>query len=575
MSFHYAKSFIYHRLLGTCCIRIGGMTHNMATAPKRGQTWGYYRSSNKCLRLSSPPTGEPGKHFKNAQENKMTAEKGDRLPLSDEKGLNGNIAASRTLGGADKSQTNVTSGSQYSKRELDFPNGDEPGRLGVPRDVHISVSFHDIEAPWSVSRTIALHALGMLASVALWTGASLVPFGPIYAEYGARVSGLVFTATNIPISIAISLVTVFWIRELFSVGIDVWSRTTWWPVLAYAGYNVFAYGIFAMVKLFPVPFLPIYGGGTAYSVVPPLVIYMTGLPKSIIATPGFWKKFVSSIVISGALNVYWFVLFAFYYCFIRMPQSTILQMILLVIVKMFTEFFIAVQIKLVSNVAKSLGHKEAENIGTLAKLLTECAFETYAFLVIPDMEGWAVFSFWLGLDIILLVLEIYSDYEEVIARWITKLTGAKPKPPVDHDEEIRVRVKHCLVSIHAKIFGTLVFTALLLAWRFGPNSTWYPLFSSLSVHVIKDSLLKAWISLVLIVVAGFGLMLALQYRGIDWRLFGNQFFRRYMPIFWGIYLCAPIFPYTHMGIHWYSIEYMLDTANGINWLDTAQFIGRG
>lgn len=57
--------------------------------------------------------------------------------------------------------------------------------------------------------------------------------------------------------------------------------------------------------------------------------------------------------------------------FISMRQSTGLQILVLAVIKLFTMVFMGIEIKLVHAVAHSLGHAEGENIGALAKLLTE------------------------------------------------------------------------------------------------------------------------------------------------------------------------------------------------------------
>ncbi|KNC99103.1 uncharacterized protein SPPG_06047 [Spizellomyces punctatus DAOM BR117] len=370
---------------------------------------------------------------------------------------------------------------------------------------------------------------------------------------------------NLPISIAISLSTVFWIRELFGLSIRWWSKDTWWPVLAYMVWNFIVYSIFALIPLFPVPFMPVYGGGLAYSVVPPLITYLFCLPTHVKAQPDFLKKFASSIIVSGSLNVYWFVLFGFYFAFINTPNTTGLQIMLLAIIKIFTVVFGGIQVKLVHSVARLLGHKEGENIGALAKLFIETAFETYIFLVIPDMHDWAVFGFWLALDISCLFLELFHKYEtalDIVLSRFGRLKISHLGSSEDLEETIRVRTKHYLVSVVSKVFGTCVFSTLLATWYYGPNKEWYPIFASFPEAVVTDAIFKAWLALAAILIHLMGTLAVFRYRGVPVAKYARQFFGRYAPLFVGIYLCAPIFPFTHMGKHWYCLEYMWEVVHG-------------
>ncbi|KAI9001884.1 hypothetical protein BC832DRAFT_122963 [Gaertneriomyces semiglobifer] len=401
----------------------------------------------------------------------------------------------------------------------------------------------------SAKYIIAFNILAISLSIALWTGSSLIPHAKLHAAKGPRVSGVIFAVTSLPINVAIAFVTVFWIREMFQVEIRWFSWTTWAPVLAYGLWDVFVYAIFGLIGLFPVPFLPIYGGGLAYCVVPPLIVYMYGLPASVKSQPNFLRKFASSIVISGCLNFYWFLLFAFYFGFISVPAETGPQILVLTVVKTFTLVFTSVQIKLVHGVAKSLGHPNAEDVAALGKLLTECAFEAYIFLVIPDMHDWAVFGFWIALDIACLILELFHRYETSVDFVLHRLF---PKQihrlgsTHDLDQGIRIRIKHCLVSVVAKIFGTLIFTFLCVAFKYGPNSEWYPLLSTFPDDVIHDAMMKAWIALAVILLVAGSCLSVSHLKGRPLAKFAGQLFGRYHYLFMAIYLCAPIFPFTHM-----------------------------
>ncbi|KAJ3177982.1 hypothetical protein HDU85_005700 [Gaertneriomyces sp. JEL0708] len=417
----------------------------------------------------------------------------------------------------------------------------------------------------SAKYIIAFNFAAIALSIALWTGLSLIPHARLHAAHGARVSGVIFAISSIPIGAAIAFITVFWIREMFQVEIRWFSWTTWAPVMAYSIWDFFVYSLFALIGLFPVPFLPVYGGGLAYCVIPPLVVYLFGLPASVKAQPNFLRKFASSIIISGCLNVYWFLLFAFYFGFISVPAQTGPQILVLTVVKTFTLVFASVQIKLVHGIARSLGHPDAEDVAALGKLLIECAFECYIFLVIPDMHDWTVFGFWIGLDIACLILELFHRYETSVdfifhrffPNQIHKLGSTH-----DLDEGIRIRIKHCLVSVMAKVFGTFIFTFLCLAFKYGPNSEWYPLLSSFPDSVILDAMMKAWIALsVILVVAGICLTVS-HFRGRPLAKFAGQLFGRYHHLFMAIYLCAPIFPFTHMGIHWNTLDYIWTSLRG-------------
>lgn len=421
--------------------------------------------------------------------------------------------------------------------------------------------------------SVVLNKLVMVVvSLFLWLGIYSIPFSWYY-DTNYNLSMGLFVLNNVLQMPLFCFGGVYWMRTLLGLRIHFWSLKTWMPILVYEIATLALYVPLYLYKekSWPIPFLPVWGGGLLYfTTVVPTVYFQ--IEREIRAEPTFKKRFLTASIVPAITNFYYFVLLAFYIAISSLIDYPVLQIGIHIIFHIFAKIFFVLRTKAIRATTQSTDPHELTAMFMLNSFELGAAAEVYFSIVVPHMRIW-VFIIARGTENLLMFYHLFEDKIRLRGR-----LRAFSKLLFGMDNKIKkVASVHLSVDelktfefdwhmgryfIHwlCEAFGIIYFVVTVPSLYYGPNSAWF------GFRYDVDSLIRA-IAGNLISLVPFWLNFLISWTIIkrkynrDLLKFGTLLLQQKLVRIMLPALCClvPVHLYCQLGYHWNVVWFLENT----------------
>ncbi|KAJ3280340.1 hypothetical protein HK104_000739, partial [Borealophlyctis nickersoniae] len=284
-------------------------------------------------------------------------------------------------------------------------------------------------AVWAKSIPVIIlsHIVGMVGALAPYVVASNIPTTPMWNS-GNKSAAWVWDSLTLIVNMCYPISVPYWILTCLGLPFHWKDPRMYLPCLALGLACFVIYGIPIAAGQWPTPFIPIYGGGILYNIIPPAVTYLL-VPAELRRESGFGIKFLWSSTVPMFTDMFWFICILYYLAIAMVDE--VYRLPIIILFKFVTMLFIGAMISLLHEVIhRNQGHtggtiqsalevplecaelaEQKINSSTFrlgaAKLLIDCSYEIYVFFTLSLIESWGTFGIYLAIEMAALTLELY------------------------------------------------------------------------------------------------------------------------------------------------------------------------